>query len=77
MVDYAYVSEFDKQLARLEDIIWNEQENPFSGASDPKFYHYFKQYKADVRYNMLKGVREATGLGSPSIFTTNMSISIM
>ena len=76
MVDYAYVSEFDKQLARLEDI-WNEQENPFSGASDPQFYHYFKQYKADVVRYMLKGVREDTGLGSPSIFTTNMSISIM
>ena len=44
------VSEFDKQ-ARLED--WNEQDNP---ASDPQSFHYFKQYKADVCYNMLKGV---------------------
>jgi hypothetical protein len=77
LVDCASVSEFDQQLARLE-IVWNEREKPFSGASDPRFYHYFKQYKADaVRYNMLTGVREAAGLGSPpSIFTTNMSESL-
>ena len=71
------LSEFDQQLAMLE-VVWNERENPFSGASDPRFYHYFKQYKADaVCYNMLTGVREAAGMGSPpSIFTTNMNESL-
>ena len=65
LVDCVSVSEFDQQLARLE-VVWNEREKPFSGASDPRFYHNFKQYKADaVRYNMLTGVREAAGMGSP------------
>ena len=74
LVDCVSVSKFDQQLAGLE-IVWNEHEAPFSGASDTRFYHYFKQYKADaVCYNMLTGVREAAGMGSPSsIFTTNMS----
>lgn len=77
LVDCASVSEFDQQLARLEKV-WNEREKPFCGASCPRFYHYFKQHKSDaVRYNMLTGVREAAGLGSPpSIFTTNMSESL-
>ena len=71
------LSEFDQQLARLETV-WNEREKPFCGPSDPRFYHYFKQHKADaVRYNMLTGVQEAAGLGlPPSIFTTNMSESL-
>ena len=77
LVDCTSVSEFDQQLARLE-VVWNEREKPFCGLSDPRFYHYFKQHKADtVRYNMLAGVREDAGLGSPpSIFTTNMSESL-
>ena len=77
LVDCVSVREFDQQLARLETV-WNEREKPFCGGSNPRFYHYFKQHKADaVRYNMLTGVREAAGLGSPpSIFTTNMSESL-
>ena len=56
LVDCVSVSKFDQQLARLE-VVWNEHEKPFSRTSDPQFYHYFKQYKADaVRYNMLTGV---------------------
>ena len=59
------VSEFDQQLTRHG---MNVHEKPFSGASDPQFYHYFKQYKADaVCYNMLTGVQEAAGMGSPSM----------
>ena len=42
------------------------------------WFEYFKEHKAHVvRYNMLRGVREAAGLGSPpSIFTTNISESL-
>ncbi len=77
LVDCASVSEFNQSLARLEPI-WEAREKPFAGASCPRFYQYFKQYKAnEVCYNMLAGVREAAGLGSPpSIFTTNMSESL-
>ena len=41
------------------------------------FYQFFKEHKADVvRYNMLRGVCEAAGLGSPPIFTTSISESL-
>ncbi len=77
LVDCITVAEFDQNFARLETV-WNAREKPFSGVSAPQFYQYFKQHKADaVRYNMLKGVREAAGLGSPpAIFTTNASESL-
>ena len=77
LVDCATVSDFDQKLSRLENV-WNAREKPFCGVSAPRFYQYFKEHKADVvRYNMLRGVREAAGLGSPpSIFTTNISESL-
>ena len=77
LVDCMTISDFDQTFARLEKI-WNLREKPFSSVSGPRFYQYFKQYKADaVRFNMLRGIREAAGLGSPpSIFTTNMSESL-
>ncbi len=77
LVDCKTVSEFDLSLARLESV-WNAREKPFCGHSAPRFFHYFKEHKADaVRYCMLKSVREAAGLGSPpSIYTTNASESM-
>lgn len=71
------VSDFDQKLSRFENV-WNVREKPFYGISAPQFYQYFKEHKADiVHYNMLRGVREAAGLGSPpSIFTTNISESL-
>ena len=46
--------------------------------SAPRFYHLRLKHKADVVcYNMLRGVREAAGLGSPpAIFTTNINESL-
>ena len=77
LVDCMTVMEFDLALERLEDI-WNLREKPFCGNSGARFYKYFKQYKADtVRFHMIRGVREAAGLGSPPAkFTTNTSESI-
>ena len=77
LVDCVTVQDFNKKLLMLESI-WNEREKQFCGTGGPRFYKYFKQYKADVvSGNMLKGVHEAAGLGSPpSIFTTNMSESL-
>jgi hypothetical protein len=47
--------------------MWNEREKPLCGVSAPQIFQYFKEYKAEVvRYNMLKSVGEAAGLGSPT-----------
>lgn len=77
LVDCASVSDFDQKLSRLESV-WNAREKSFCGVSAPQFYQYFKEYKADVvRYNMLRGIWEAAGIGSPpSIFTQQISVSL-
>lgn len=66
--------------ARFESCkaIWEEQESPYVPSSEPRFYEYFRRYKAQqVCHSMRRDLREATGLGSPpAIFTTNASESI-
>ncbi len=66
--------------ARLESckVISDVRESPYAPSSGPRFYDYFRRYKASqVCNNMHRDLREATGLGSPpEIFTTNASESI-
>lgn len=68
LVDSSSVQNFDQQLEALEDP-WNARELPYSSQAGPKFYDYFVRFQADVvRHHMRKDLREAAGLGSPSLY---------
>ena len=68
-------ADFDSKFDALE-AVWNAREDPYCSKEGPQFYHYFKQYKAQVvRHNML---RCYSGLGCPpAAYTTNASESII
>ena len=76
LVDANNGEDFDVRLSKCRKV-WQTQESPYL-RSGQSFFEYFKKYYANiVRFNMLKDLRIAVGLGNPpAIFTTNSSESI-